>query len=207
MRIWITSDTHFAHIAALRWRPSDYEKRIKRHLMNSVKEGDMLIHLGDVSLGKDIINHNWFREALKCRTILVIGNHDSRSSGWYMRNGWDFACQTFSLKYGGLRLLFSHIPQMYDLELYDLNVHGHLHENRHRGDITPFLFHDRKYSLISLEFSDYKPTTLDTIIKTYERQNSQKAKEILDQGKECLHQAAIPLKTEISPALCLELDI
>lgn len=192
MRIWITSDTHFSHRGALKWRPADYEKRIKEHLRRNVKPEDLLIHLGDVSLGEEHPNHNWFKKALHCRTVLVIGNHDHKGFNWYMSNGWDFACATFSLKFCGLKLLFSHIPQDFDSNLYDLNIHGHLHESNHRKDELPFLLNGKKYSLISLEFSNYQPILLDTIIKNYERQTIQKAGEIRQARAERVCKNALP---------------
>lgn len=191
MRIWITTDTHFSHTGALKWRPSDYEKRIKDNLRRNVRPEDLLIHLGDVSLGDEHPNHNWFKKSLHCRTVLVIGNHDHKSFNWYMNNGWDFACQTFSLKFGGFKLLFSHIPQDFDCGLYDLNIHGHLHENNHRKDELPFLMNGRKYKLISLEFSNYQPIMLDTIIKQYERQTKQEAGEICQAREERVYQNAL----------------
>lgn len=191
MRIWITSDTHFSHRGAFKWRPIDYEKRIKEHLRKNVKPEDLLIHLGDVSLGDEHPNHNWFKQKLRCRTVLVVGNHDHKSFNWYMNNGWDFACQTFTLKFGGLKLLFSHIPQDFDEKLYDLNIHGHLHESNHRTGELPFLMNKRKYSLISLEFSNYQPILLDTIIKQYEQQAIKKVEEVCEPRAERVCQNAL----------------
>lgn len=166
MKIWLTTDTHFSHERIKQMgRPSDYEDKIKKNLKRLVSKYDLLIHLGDVCLGKDKANNNWFKKNLRCRTLLIIGNHDHKGVGWYLDNGWDFVCDSFSLKYYGKKIVFSHIPMMYDNTRFDLNVHGHLHENRHRGDCKAFNFKERDYSLVSLEFSDYQPILLETLIK------------------------------------------
>lgn len=197
MRIWIISDTHFSHEGILKFRPADHEKRIKENLKKMIRPEDLLIHLGDVSLGDDHPNHNWFKRSLHCRTMLVIGNHDHHSANWFMNNGWDFACHSFTLRFGGLKLLFSHIPQDYNKEMYDLNIHGHLHDNTHRlGDFEPTFFNDRQYSLISMEFSKYQPILLDTILKSYERQRSKKVEEISGEGDKRVYQDALSSEAE-----------
>jgi calcineurin-like phosphoesterase family protein len=198
MRIWITSDTHFSHKGALKWRPRDFEKQIKEHLKKNIKSEDLLIHLGDVSLGDEHPNHHWFKQKLHCRTVLVIGNHDKRTVNWYMNNGWDFACATFSMKFQGLNILFSHIPQDFDKNFYDLNIHGHLHENNHRKQELDFNVDDKSFFLISLEFSKYQPIMLDEIIKQYERKKCQEAKKIRLEGTERIPQATISLQTEMA---------
>lgn len=176
MKIWIVSDTHFSHKKMLDYRPADYEQKIKQALRRNVRKEDLLIHLGDVCVGEDHPNSNWFKNALHCRTMLVIGNHDRKGFNWYMNNGWDFVANSFSLRFCGLKLLFSHIPQPYDKEVYDLNIHGHLHDmTYHNGDFVPTFFNDRQYSLVSMEFTKYQPIALETIIKKYELENRKKA--------------------------------
>ena len=97
MNIWLTTDTHFNHDKMLEYcdRPMGFEYIIYNNLAESVKEGDLLFHLGDVSFGKDEEMHQRFIQPLPCNKVLVKGNHDKKSNSWYLDNGWDFVCDLF----------------------------------------------------------------------------------------------------------------
>lgn len=166
-RIFLISDTHFSHSKIIEYgRPKDYEYQIKKHLKLLVDKTDTLIHLGDICIGNDKENSNWFKRELGCKTILVKGNHDGKSYSWYLDNGWDFVCREFVAKYFGKVIVFSHIPFLYDKERYDLNIHGHLHDRIHR-DIG-IDYSGRNFHLISMEFSNYTPILLNTILSNQE---------------------------------------
>jgi calcineurin-like phosphoesterase family protein len=51
-KIWVLGDTHFGHnsLVSEGLRPADYEARLVRNALRSTKEGDDLVHLGDLSL-------------------------------------------------------------------------------------------------------------------------------------------------------------
>ncbi len=166
IKLWLTSDFHFRHyrVIELEGRPNDYEIRIRNSLMRLTKD-DILINLGDICIGEDQLVHNWVFKKLKCRKILVRGNHDTKSDNWYLNNGWDFVCREFSGKYFGKNIIFTHIPKQYDQTMYDLNIHGHLHSNRYRGSSDVSEFGGRKYCLISPEFNKYQPVTLKSLLQ------------------------------------------
>lgn len=163
MRIFIISDTHFGH----QWmidsgnRPSKFGEKIIKNWTILVRKDDLVIHLGDCYVGKEselkeiILN-------LPGRKILVAGNHDKKTLSWYMKNGFDFVCNTFSYTYMGKSILFSHQPiQMHFQE--DINIHGHLHLGRHRNEFNL----SNKHLLFSLEKQEYKPVLLKTFIENY----------------------------------------
>jgi calcineurin-like phosphoesterase family protein len=164
----LTSDTHFGHEKIKRLgRPDNFEELIRANLKAKVKPCDLLIHLGDVTLGgngQNKADNMWFKENLGCKTVLVLGNHDNKTIHWYQENGWDFVCESFHRQVNGQEVLFSHIPQIYNTERYDVNVHGHLHANRHRGSSDDFEFRGRTFKLVSLEFSNYQPIDLEKLI-------------------------------------------
>lgn len=148
-KTWITTDTHFNHKAMIiqKWRPEDYEAQVIKNWCYLVAEQDMVIHLGDVILGrnsdlKDIL------ESLPGRKVLVRGNHDHESGDWYMRNGFVYACQ--GILYGGV--WFSHAPALTLPTGAKLNVHGHLHDSDHHGTNIP-----EHCKLLSLERTGYCP--------------------------------------------------
>jgi calcineurin-like phosphoesterase family protein len=168
MNIWVTTDTHFSHklILEKNLRPSNFEDKIKKGLLNCVKEGDLLIHLGDVCLGNDIENHNWFKKNLHCKTYLIRGNHDRKSMGWYLGNGWDSVSERLDINLFGKRICFTHIPIPEDGN-FDINLHGHFHNTNHRRNEPRFNeILTEKHKLIALEYVNYLPLKLNKIISS-----------------------------------------
>lgn len=151
---WVISDTHFGHskLTKLCGRPDDFSDRIVKNMERLIKPGDILIHLGDVTW-HDI-------PKFPCKTILVRGNHDVGTCKYYMNKGFDFACDSFSLKYGGVDILFTHKPTMF--HEHDLNVHGHLHNVCKVDSVCP-------HYLVALEYTNYEPILLDRIIAQYRK--------------------------------------
>lgn len=161
MNIWVTTDTHFNHKALIEYgRPADFEEKIKKHLKFSVRKEDLLIHLGDVCIGNDLENNNWFKKELGCKTYLIRGNHDNKSINWYFNNGWDVVADRLDIEMFGKKMCFTHIPVAWD-GYYDINYHGHFHDTDHRRnepDFNKILCGYNK--LISLENTNYQPFKL-----------------------------------------------
>ena len=151
-KTWVISDTHFYHkkMVELCNRPNDFDKIITKNINQLIKPQDMLIHLGDVTW-KEF--PHW-----PCETILVKGNHDSKSYTYYKNHGFVFCCDTFSIKYGGLDIIFSHKPLIF--HDHDLNIHGHLHNMAEIVSVCPSY-------LVSLENNGYMPELLDKIISKH----------------------------------------
>lgn len=161
MKIWVTTDTHFNHqkLIEMGVRPPDFEEQIKENLMNLVAKDDLLIHLGDICIGKEKTSSNWFKQNLLCRTVLVRGNHDHKSTNFYLDNGWDFCCTRFDLTIFGKRFAFTHSPIPWD-GFFEINLHGHLHNCSHRNDKVNGYNH-----LVSLERNNYLPELLESFVK------------------------------------------
>jgi calcineurin-like phosphoesterase family protein len=161
MRLILTTDTHFNHKKLIEYgRPENFEDLIKKELMRIVLPSDILIHLGDVCIGKDIDNNNWFKNNLKCRTFLVLGNHDNKSTCFYLRNGWDCVSTRLDINIFGKKYCFSHYPTKDDGS-FDINYHGHFHNDDHRSCEEKFksILSDKNH-LISLERTNYLPIIL-----------------------------------------------
>ena len=141
---------------------------------------DILIHLGDV-IDKEEKNLPEFMDQCPARTkILCLGNHDGHSIHWYLRNGFSAVMETFTLKYGGKTILFSHRPvkeetfgwqQIHEEGEWhlptgiDLNIHGHLHLRNHRDEESEWQDEeDERWFLLSLEAIGYRPVKLDDIL-------------------------------------------
>ena len=123
--IYLIADTHFDHYNIIRYcsRPENHEEIQKEKILKTLKQEDILIHLGDVGWRKESIHHLWFKQ-LVCRKWLVKGNHDSHSVEWYLQY-WDFACHQFEFKHEGQKIIFSHRPK--EVPEDTINIHGHLH--------------------------------------------------------------------------------
>ena len=155
MTPWIISDTHFFHekIKEYEGRPDNFDELIIKYWKEMVKPDDLIIHLGDVSFK----GHQSPIKDLPGKKILVRGNHDPKSFLWYIKDGFDFCCDSFSLKYYGRNILFTHKPIVYVPVSYDLNIHGHVHTKRKSLVIE-------KQVAVRLEENEYKPVLLSSLI-------------------------------------------
>lgn len=167
MRIWIISDTHFYHqkLVTLGVRPDGFEQLIFRNLLQ-VEPGDLLIHLGDFAIGREaeaVQAYIGFMPLVK--HILVTGNHDNHTASWYMGKGFHLACRSFSGRYFGKHILFSHIPRPLASSI-DFNVHGHFHAGDHRSSEPEIkaIYDPKRHIKLALEETNYKPILLEKLI-------------------------------------------
>lgn len=184
MKIWLITDTHFGHDKMVQYcgRPENFNELIVRGL-NVLDKDDILIHLGDICIGRDAEWHQCIIQRIGCKKILVRGNHDKKSNEWYMSHGWDFVCESFSLKIGSDRILFSHEPK--HLSRNDFNIHGHFHNNLHRLQRREWAVdgeEERNREILdtltmnhinlSIEETNYKPILLSTLLAKGVRDNA-----------------------------------
>lgn len=160
---YILSDTHFGHEKMKEYcgRKDGFEWKIMKSL-DVIKKEDILIHLGDFCIGRDDYWHNEFIHRVEGKKILIIGNHDRKTTGWYLER-WDFVCNALELSIYGKKLLLTHEPRPSG-DHYDINIHGHLHEDKHRIQEK---IDDKKHYLISLELDGYQPQSLRKICEKY----------------------------------------
>ena len=165
MRVFVISDTHFEHRKLVEFgsRPLDFEKRIIRNWKKMVGAEDLVVHLGDVLVGRTS-KLSSIIPGLPGRKILVLGNHDQKKASWYMNNnnGFDFCCESFSWNMFGLEILFSHKPEQSGS--FDLNVHGHLHLPQRHAECPV----DGRHYLVSLEQNGYQPELLRSIVNSWQ---------------------------------------
>jgi len=157
--IWVISDTHLGHknLVHMGIRPEDFEQQILDSL-SVIQPQDILIHLGDIAMKRATDNVAVLMSYLPPETkkILCCGNHDNKSNIWYINNGWTWACRSFSAKFFGRKLLFSHEPKR--VRHPYTNIHGHTHGGCHRGYSPPGTIE------IALEITGYKPLNLEHIL-------------------------------------------
>lgn len=148
---WVITDTHFNHFAITKrnQRPLHFEAMVCKNWASKVSHKDTVIHLGDCAW--DIKGMKRLL-SLPGHKILVRGNHDEQTLGNYIKMGWDFACDSITMRLMGINILFSHKPVWNHTA--DINIHGHFHD-LHREDFSRF------YLPMALESMGYTPIALD----------------------------------------------
>jgi calcineurin-like phosphoesterase family protein len=167
-KTWLISDTHFNHqnIATYCDRPTNFTDLIIKNWTQLVSKDDLIIHLGDVAIGK------WqlFTDQLAWlpgRKILIVGNHDRQHSpDWWMHHGFQFACQ--ALKYRNCWLTHEPAPTLPND--CTLNIHGHLHniwDGFHNTglDINTYKVKCPAWRrLFAIEYTNYAPVEFNKFI-------------------------------------------
>lgn len=162
--IYVISDTHFGHEKLILdgVRPEGYDQELKASLLD-LKATDILYHLGDVCICPEQHKiHKEFIMPIKAKKILLKGNHDNKSNNWYLNNGWDFVARILYDKIFGKNIYFSHEPFYHAMHMFDVNIHGHLHDEKHRKYMEGI--NTEKHILISLERTGYRPLSLEKIL-------------------------------------------
>jgi len=189
MTTWWTSDTHFSHANIIRYskRPfasvDEMNRELIRRWNERVAPDDVVWHLGDLALGKDIRRQVALTSELNGRRRLVPGNHDrvasffeggdQRDKFWrdYEAAGWEIMPEELEHDIAGHRVVVSHFPYTGDsqhMERYlhrrptDRGlpvIHGHVHgEFAERG---------RQFN-VGVDVRDYVPVNENEIIKWLE---------------------------------------
>ena len=174
---WLVSDTHFNHTQLEAWggRSGSWQEQLLTGL-RSIPSGDTLIHLGDICIGDDAHVHELINASLSrgfgddVTTVLVRGNHDTKSMNWYTEHGWDFVCDGFHLEYMGETLLLTHRPMHPDMWRFTHNIHGHTHGNLHRAEEYHEWYSNDFHVDISPEVVGYQPVNLNSLLKKMRKQ-------------------------------------
>lgn len=172
---YLITDTHLGHLKLTdEWktRPEGFSEDILRNLEAWTKSSIptstplALIHLGDICIGKDSLWHEKLVEATRgVKRILIKGNHDRKTTTWYLNHGWDYVYEKldFTLKTGE-QILLSHRPLDKE-EGVDYNIHGHTHGNTHRDEESKAFYDPNYHKEYALEKDGYTPVYLETFIK------------------------------------------
>lgn len=176
MSVYLISDTHFNHdnIATYCDRPRDFTDIILRNWRATVRPEDLVIHLGDVLIGKRT-SANKILSSLPGRKVLVRGNHDQHSGcSWWMDNGFDFACDAMVFR----RCWLTHKPSGSLPEGCDVNIHGHLHNIWHGfapdgpSALKIYSLRNPWQRLFAIEYTGYSPVEFQKFLANAERYQS-----------------------------------
>lgn len=162
---WIISDTHFGHYNMIKLcnRPLNFNEKIFNNWERNVGYDEKILHLGDIAIWFGPLKDMWLNlvDDLPGDRYLILGNHDERPKEDYMWWGWT-VYDPFIERIENTNIFFSHEPQP-PSENWDINIHGHVHNNAHRDDYD-FDWSGPEYINMSVEVTDYKPMRLRDIL-------------------------------------------
>jgi calcineurin-like phosphoesterase family protein len=129
-RIWFTSDQHFGHANIIEYcnRPYTDVDAMDAHLVDcwnsAIAPNETVYHLGDLTLGVDVVARRYFRQLNG--KILVLGNalhHDKRWLPiWNMLGVGPYAKVGASSFFSASSLKVGILPPLYTLEFYELGT-------------------------------------------------------------------------------------
>ena len=162
---YIISDTHFLHENITKYanRPENWTEILLTNWNDLVKEKDYILILGDLFLGtKKNIRYFLELNPLNGKKILLIGNHDKFSDGFYNSIGIQ-TIRNFNQNDGIIKnafiyknIIFSHYPWIpIPNDMY--NIHGHVHNH-------DFIRKENRHINVCVEKLDYCPIRLKDIL-------------------------------------------
>ena len=157
----LTADQHFGHANVIKYenRPFSSVEEMDEFMIAKwnarVKKKSMVFHLGDFSFyPKDKTAEILSR--LHGDKIIVLGNHDDRSTQWYYDVGfyhvsrWPIIIDEF--------FILSHAPVYMNEAMPYMNIHGHLHSKWMEG---------ANFYNVGVECNNYTPLSIDEIKKRF----------------------------------------
>ncbi len=155
--MYLTSDHHFFHNNIIKYcdRPFSSMEEMNKVMIERwnkfVRKEDIVIHLGDFSLGgpEETIE---IKNQLNGGIVLIKGNHDRRTKTfWEKRAGFK---KYFKKKVIiSEDIILSHRPEKIDDVI---NLHGHLHHGLPR-------YHSESCINFSVDVWDFYPVNLDDV--------------------------------------------
>ena len=137
--VYIWSDLHLGHENIIRYcdRPFADTAAMNKALLYAwrvtVKPGDTIINLGDVSLKQNKEYLSKTIRSLPGYKILIMRNHDRKHPvTWWIETGFNEVCK-YPIVYKGKYILPHDIVESVKDSLF-INIHGHFH--RHTWTIT-----------------------------------------------------------------------
>ncbi len=181
--IWLTSDWHLKHENIIKFcnRPFKNAKEMDEAVLTwhneLVKPSDHVYNLGDVTLERGS-RGKWepvkkYIQQFHGHKRLLLGNHDHFHHEFY---GEVFE-KIFGTWRGIENLLFSHIPiHPNSMGSARANIHGHIHDHASPEPVTYIPYSTiwnkdtprtrarfQPYVNVCLEWTDYRPITLDEV--------------------------------------------
>ncbi len=172
-KVFVTADTHFGHTGILRTPGRkglfqsiyEHDQTLVDNWNSVVSKRDVVYHLGDVGMCRREYLDQILPELNGAKKYLVAGNHDEPSINKH-----------FDKVYGAKvhkNCLLTHVP-IHPQEMYwDINIHGHLHDNKvWCGANDPGMgvmgnVRDPRYLCVSCEQTGFRPVELVNVIAAH----------------------------------------
>jgi calcineurin-like phosphoesterase family protein len=172
--IYFISDTHFNHKGSLLWnngsvRPQFASVDEMNELMmtnwnNTVKDNDIVYFLGDFAYKCSVRSAEDIFRSLNGAKHLVKGNHDYKIATKF--KDWASVSDIKQIEYveptkGKIEIICCHYPMLSwrHKEQGSIHLHGHVH-----GGIQELNKGTRRMD-VSVECIDYKPISIDDVVK------------------------------------------
>lgn len=161
-KIYFAADFHFGHRNVIEYcnRPfnnvSEMNSQLIKNFNNTVEHDAITYILGDFSF-LNTESTKQILKAMKGFKILVKGNHDPKPNSYYRKLGFSEVYDKPIIFRN--QFILSHEPindKLYE-NSYFINIYGHLHNNA--------VNRDNKKFCCSLEMINYKPISLDDLLK------------------------------------------
>lgn len=160
-KTFITSDLHLGHANIIKYcnRPFSNVHEMNKTLIanwnKTINKKDTVYFLGDLNYGKNSKSTDYWLNKLNGKIVFIGGNHD-RSYKTRVHKG-------YQLDYGGIKFFLVHDPKNAPIGWSGWVIHGHHHNNKLGG--FPLIDKSKKTINVSVELTDYKPLSMDEIIK------------------------------------------
>ncbi len=161
--VFFTSDTHFNHVGAIRFRPqfTDYlemnEYMIERW-NSKVKPGDRVYHLGDFALGK-VEEGSALVKRLNGEKYLIIGNHEKVAEHPSIKHRFVWQKDLFNLKIGDQNIVLCH----YSMRVWRNSHHGAWHLYGHSHGMLKDVVNGGKSFDIGVDCWDFYPLSFEEV--------------------------------------------
>jgi len=162
--IFVISDTHFNHsnIGIYCNRPKKWKKLIIDNWNNTVKNDDIVIHLGDFAFGSKEKVKDLF-QSLNGKKYLIRGNHDLRRGPKSWSDiGFVILEDPYHFNVNNLDIYLSHKPLINNFYAQKcICICGHWHNK------SSFIWYNNNkiYVNVSVEQTNYHPLTVKSIIE------------------------------------------
>lgn len=165
---WIVSDTHFRHKNIIKYcnRPMGHDRLMQQNWFEKIQPEDTVLHLGDLQVwyGLEVVAASAITSSLPGKKFILRGNHDREKPKFYAELGFtmipEFVQEFGDRKRTLQRVLFSHFPDTERKGEWDINVHGHIHNNGYAAEIN----RNRDYRNVSMEVMNYEPARLRDVL-------------------------------------------
>lgn len=170
--IWITSDTHFNHNKDFIWKPrgftniNDMNEAIIEKWNATVKDEDIVYHLGDVMMGADLEAGLRLVQKLKGQKYLAFGNHDTdaRMKAFAANHFFKEIQMGYRLKLKKTTFIATHYPTITanGNDNRVLGLYGHTHQQTNffsdEAGIRTYMYH------VGVDSHDCTPVNLEELV-------------------------------------------